>query len=236
MHRTLKTKATKPAAANVLQQQARFDTFVARYNQERPHQALGMKVPAELYTRSAFWLVTFMRYDLGYFDDEMCRPRTHRESVQPETVTYVLGMNCYPCVQKGPKRIGSSGWIRTATLRLTASVKSCRVAAHTPRTLLAPTHNGQPAHISNLRQNPCGRIDGVQKPLASLTNTNARTWLTHEVWQRHCPSKARRMPAHIFRHRRGQFWCRDQSFSFTLVVYQMSRIPCAPPSVRVEKK
>ena len=23
-----------------------------RYNQERPHQALGMKVPADLYTRS----------------------------------------------------------------------------------------------------------------------------------------------------------------------------------------
>lgn len=31
-HRTLKTEATKPAAPNVLQQQARFDTFVARYN------------------------------------------------------------------------------------------------------------------------------------------------------------------------------------------------------------
>jgi len=28
----------------------------------------------------------------------------------------------------------------------------------------------------------------------------------------------------------------DQSFSFTLVVYQMSRPPCAPTSVRVEKK
>ena len=47
MHRTLKLEATKPAAANVLQQQARFDAFVTRYNQERPHQALGMKVPAD---------------------------------------------------------------------------------------------------------------------------------------------------------------------------------------------
>jgi putative transposase len=47
MHRTLKAEATKPAAPNVLQQQARFDTFLARYNQDRPHQALGMKVPAE---------------------------------------------------------------------------------------------------------------------------------------------------------------------------------------------
>jgi putative transposase len=52
MHRTLKLEATKPAAANVLQQQARFDAFVTRYNQERPHQALAMKVPADLYARS----------------------------------------------------------------------------------------------------------------------------------------------------------------------------------------
>ena len=125
MHRTLKAEATKPAAPNVLQQQARFDTFVARYNHDRPHQALGMKVPAALYTRSArvyrgledlsypfadatftvthcgricfhgrkinlshvfagqnvgvtqvgerIWLVTFMQYDLGYFDDEVGR-------------------------------------------------------------------------------------------------------------------------------------------------------------------
>jgi len=125
MHLTLKTEATKPAAANVLQQQARFETFLERYNQERPHQALGMQVPAEVYTPSArpyrgldeleypfhdwtatvthcgricyknrkinlsqvfagqnvgvkqvsdrTWLVTFMQYDLGYFDDETCR-------------------------------------------------------------------------------------------------------------------------------------------------------------------
>ena len=53
MHRTLKADATKPAAANVLQQQARFDTFVTRHNQERPRQALGLKMPADVYTRSA---------------------------------------------------------------------------------------------------------------------------------------------------------------------------------------
>ena len=52
MHRTLKAEATKPAAANVLQQQARFDTFLERYNRDRPHQALGMKVPADVYARS----------------------------------------------------------------------------------------------------------------------------------------------------------------------------------------
>ena len=125
MHLTLKQEATKPAAANVLQQQARFDAFVQQYNQDRPHQALDMKVPADVYERSArvyrglaeltypfhdgtftvtqcgricfkgrkvnlshvfagqnvgvtqvgerIWLVTFMHYDLGYFDDETCR-------------------------------------------------------------------------------------------------------------------------------------------------------------------
>ena len=125
MHLTLKKEATKPAAGNVLQQQARFEDFITRYNQERPHQALGMKVPADVYTRSPrvyrgleeltypfhdrtvlvthcgricfdrrkinfshvfagqkigitqvgdrVWLVTFMHYDLGYFDDETCR-------------------------------------------------------------------------------------------------------------------------------------------------------------------
>jgi hypothetical protein len=36
----------------VLQQQARFDTFIAQYNRERPHQALHMKVPADVYLRS----------------------------------------------------------------------------------------------------------------------------------------------------------------------------------------
>jgi putative transposase len=125
MHLTLKKEATKPASANVLQQQARFDTFVHQYNHERPHQALEMRVPADVYTRSGrvyrgleeltypfhdgtftvtqcgricfkgrkvnlshvfagqnvgvtqvgdrIWLVTFMQYDLGYFDDETCR-------------------------------------------------------------------------------------------------------------------------------------------------------------------
>ena len=52
MHLTLKREATKPAATNVLQQQARFDTFIAQYNRERPHQALDMKTPADVYRRS----------------------------------------------------------------------------------------------------------------------------------------------------------------------------------------
>ena len=126
MHLTLKKEATKPAAANVLQQQARFDAFVEQLQPASGRiRRLGMKVPADLYARSPrvyrgledltypfhdqtitvthcgricfkgrkvnlshvfagqnvgvtqvgerIWLVTFMHYDLGYFDDETCR-------------------------------------------------------------------------------------------------------------------------------------------------------------------
>ena len=52
MHLTLKKEATKPAASNFLQQQERFDAFVEEYNKERPHQAIGMKYPSELYVPS----------------------------------------------------------------------------------------------------------------------------------------------------------------------------------------
>jgi putative transposase len=52
MHLTLKKEATKPAAANFLQQQARFDDFMEVFNGERPHEALDMKCPAEVYQPS----------------------------------------------------------------------------------------------------------------------------------------------------------------------------------------
>lgn len=52
MHRTLKRETTRPAHANLLQQQERFDAFLEEYNQRRPHQALEMKTPAAVYTPS----------------------------------------------------------------------------------------------------------------------------------------------------------------------------------------
>ena len=53
MHLTLKKEATRPPEMNTLQQQARFDDFVCEFNTERPHEALDMKVPSDLYTQSA---------------------------------------------------------------------------------------------------------------------------------------------------------------------------------------
>jgi putative transposase len=53
MHLTLKKEATKPAGKNFLRQQEKFDAFQAYYNHQRPHQALAMKCPAEIYRPSA---------------------------------------------------------------------------------------------------------------------------------------------------------------------------------------
>lgn len=52
MHLTLKQQATRPAGANLLQQQAKFDAFIEEFNRERPHEALAMKCPAEVYRPS----------------------------------------------------------------------------------------------------------------------------------------------------------------------------------------
>lgn len=52
MHRTLKYEATKPPAGNLLQQQEQFDNFIKAFNFERPHQALNMKCPADVYKKS----------------------------------------------------------------------------------------------------------------------------------------------------------------------------------------
>ena len=52
MHLTLKKEATRPPGMNSLQQQAKFDAFVSEFNDERPHEALGMKMPAEVYQPS----------------------------------------------------------------------------------------------------------------------------------------------------------------------------------------
>jgi putative transposase len=125
MHLTLKKEATRPASPNFLQQQERFDTFVDVFNNERPHEALNMQCPSEIYQPSTrdykglpgidypfhdkiaivtycgricmgkkkinvstvfsgqalgikevhddVWLVSFMDYDLGYFDLETCK-------------------------------------------------------------------------------------------------------------------------------------------------------------------
>ena len=53
MHLTLKKETTRPPGMNSLQQQARFDDFLKEFNNERPHEALDMKCPKEVYAPAA---------------------------------------------------------------------------------------------------------------------------------------------------------------------------------------
>ena len=53
MHLTLKQETAVPPAATLRGQQKRFDVFRQEYNQERPHEALGQKPPAQFYQASS---------------------------------------------------------------------------------------------------------------------------------------------------------------------------------------
>ena len=53
MHRTLKLAVTHPPAANGAAQQEQFDRFRIRYNEQRPHEALGQRSPQSCYTPSS---------------------------------------------------------------------------------------------------------------------------------------------------------------------------------------
>lgn len=127
IHKTLKMEALGTRKANFLQQQEVLDEFVDQYNRVRPHAALNMQTPAEIYRQSpreyprflsepsypnadkivmvsycgtmpigrqrkvflseslgsqpvglyaqddGVWLVKFMDYELGFFDDQSLR-------------------------------------------------------------------------------------------------------------------------------------------------------------------
>jgi transposase InsO family protein len=52
MHRTLKQETASPPSANRRAQQRAFDRFRREYNEERPHEALGMQTPSSVYRPS----------------------------------------------------------------------------------------------------------------------------------------------------------------------------------------
>jgi transposase InsO family protein len=51
-HETLKAETATPPSGSIRAQQASFHRFQETYNQERPHEALAMKTPAEVYELS----------------------------------------------------------------------------------------------------------------------------------------------------------------------------------------
>ena len=48
------------------------------------------------------WLVSFMDYDLGFFDHETGRLGKRRQPVRRKSVTYVSGINRYLCDRNRP--------------------------------------------------------------------------------------------------------------------------------------
>jgi len=52
MHLTLKKETALPPRASMLAQQRRFDAFRREYNDERPHEALGLRAPGAVYEKS----------------------------------------------------------------------------------------------------------------------------------------------------------------------------------------
>lgn len=52
MPRTLKRRAIRPACATMAAQQRQFNAFRTEFNEERPHETLGMETPASVYTPS----------------------------------------------------------------------------------------------------------------------------------------------------------------------------------------
>ncbi len=52
MHKTLKAETASPPAANLAEQQLRFDRFRHEFNHERPHEALAQSVPDQYYRGS----------------------------------------------------------------------------------------------------------------------------------------------------------------------------------------
>jgi hypothetical protein len=53
MHRVLKAEVATPPAPTVRVQKRRISSWIGCYNQLRPHEALGQKVPADFYRPSA---------------------------------------------------------------------------------------------------------------------------------------------------------------------------------------
>ncbi|MEP3491567.1 MAG: IS481 family transposase [Nitratireductor sp.] len=91
MHRTLKQETSRPPGINALQQQDRFDAFVSEFNEERPHEAIDMRVPAEAYAASSRPYDGLPDLDYPFHDTDIMvtacgRICMHRKKINVSTV------------------------------------------------------------------------------------------------------------------------------------------------------
>lgn len=91
MHLTLKKETTRPPGMNSLQQQARFDAFISEFNTERPHEALDMACPADVYTASTRPYTGLPELEYPFHDKDILvtacgRICMHRKKINISTV------------------------------------------------------------------------------------------------------------------------------------------------------
>lgn len=74
MHRTLKLEATLPPEKTLSDQQKRFDSWMVRFNELRPHESLSQKRPADCYNPSARQYIGIPAFEYpSYFETRYVR-------------------------------------------------------------------------------------------------------------------------------------------------------------------
>ena len=117
-HETLKAETATPPRSSIRAQQAAFKRFQVQYNKERPHEALGMRVPSELYKpslRKMTWRLPEHEYPEGFELRRVRRDGTIKwagayafvgEAFAGECIGVKLGDDERAYVHLGPRKLG----------------------------------------------------------------------------------------------------------------------------------
>ena len=143
MHRTMKAECCKPPSANGAAQQQRFDRWRKEFNEERPHEALGMRVPADVYRPSAKRL------------DERIKPRLYPLGTETRRVSAagfisLNGGSCYVGESFGGVEIALTEDATSGLTLVRYANVSLGSMAETPNARLRPT-----AYAARWENKPC---------------------------------------------------------------------------------
>jgi hypothetical protein len=90
MHRTLEAVTTRPPAGNLRAQQRKLSRFQNEFNTERPHEALDMHTPDELYTPSTRPMPNRLPSSCAWHAPR-ARPRGQRSAIILHTMLNTYG-------------------------------------------------------------------------------------------------------------------------------------------------
>jgi len=147
MHRTMKAECCKPPSANPWAQQQRVDRWRKEFNEERPHESLEMRVPADLYQPSARRL------------DERIKPRLYELGVKTQRVNTagfiaLNGGNCYVGESFGGVDVALEQNEESGLFHVRYANVKLGVLEESPTARLRP-----PAYAERWETKPCQRTD-----------------------------------------------------------------------------